>query len=308
MKNRKMVFGIIFLFAIIGICNIPNVFALEDPQYTETIPPGAKIYVDFDLNKGDKLRIDFEVIADGNKDVDFYIKNSDGGIVENWGRYIKGTFYFNAPYDDIFSVYFSNSFSIFTSKTIEFSFYIVEYGKSITINSPITNDVFSNGYNYIDWSTTGDISYVRIELYYDDSFLVVVYPAEYNDGSYYWYLSSSDTYTEGSYYQIKISDYYDNSIYDYSDYFTIEIIEDDNIKPIPWYVLLGITMTFMFAIAIIVPVAIILIRRHKRKSPKEIVIIQEKEIPIKIYCSECGTEILDKTRKFCSKCGTEIIN
>ena len=51
MKNKKIIFGIIFLFAITGICSIQNVSAIENPQYTETIPPGAKIYLDQNQHK-----------------------------------------------------------------------------------------------------------------------------------------------------------------------------------------------------------------------------------------------------------------
>ena len=68
----------------------------------------------------------------------------------------------------------------------------------------------------------------------------------------------------------------------------------------------------IIAIAIIVPVVIILIKKHKRKIPREdikpekISEVQEKKIPDTIYCRECGTEILDKTRKFCSVCGAPL--
>ena len=299
-----MLFGIIFLFAITGIYNIQNVFAIENPDYTETIPPGYKIYFDFDLNEGDKIRIDFEVIAGGNKDVDFYILDSEGLYVEGFEkqRYIKGTFYLIAPYDDIFSVYFSNSFSLITSKTIEIRFNIVEYGKSIIIYSPKTNDVFDNGYNYITWLTTGTINYVRIELYYGNSFLEVIDSSESNDGSYSWYLGSGDVYTLSSNYRIRISDYYDDSVYAFSNYFMIEIDPyvpyDNPIENIFWNILITIVATIL-----VIAIPIILIRKRKRKTPEEVIIIQ-KEVP-KIYCSECGAEILEG-KLFCSKCGTKI--
>ena len=34
--------------------------------------------------------------------------------------------------------------------------------------------------------------------------------------------------------------------------------------------------------------------------------IMPEVISIKLYCSECGIEILEKSRKFCTACGTEI--
>lgn len=42
--------------------------------------------------------------------------------------------------------------------------------------------------------------------------------------------------------------------------------------------------------------------------PEKKSIVQEKKTPKIIYCSECGADILDKTRMFCSKCGAKIIN
>ena len=62
-----------------------------------------------------------------------------------------------------------------------------------------------------------------------------------------------------------------------------------------------------------VVITIVLVRRRKRKIPKEDIKaektseVQEKQIPKVTYCPECGTEILDKSRKFCSVCGTKII-
>ncbi len=65
-------------------------------------------------------------------------------------------------------------------------------------------------------------------------------------------------------------------------------------------------------IGVIIVIPIVLIRKHKRKIPKEDIKpespeVQEKQIPKVTYCPECGTEILDKSRKFCSVCGAKII-
>lgn len=309
-----MVFGLVSLFVF------PSV-AIEDPDYTETISAGSRLYFNIDLDAGDILTIEFEVIAGGNKDIDLYIKNSNGVTIEDYGRLISGTIYFNAPYDDEFSIYFSNTFSTFTSKTVEISFDIT-YAKSISIYNPRSTDVFDNGYNQISWTTTGDISYVRIELYIGNTFLEVIETWEYNDGSYSWYLSSSDTY-DGSNYRIRLSDYYDDSIYVFSDYFTIEIDPRDyDTADTPnyfWNILVFIVIPIV-AIILVITIPIIFIRRRKKKIPKEIIPItreipvkeepkkevKEREISGRIFCSSCGEEILDKTGDFCSKCGAPI--
>ena len=76
---------------------------------------------------------------------------------------------------------------------------------------------------------------------------------------------------------------------------------------IPVMLTLIIVISTVVAIVCFTAVAIILIRKHKRKTPKEMIIIQEREAPKIIYCHECGAEILDKSKSFCSGCGTKII-
>lgn len=70
---------------------------------------------------------------------------------------------------------------------------------------------------------------------------------------------------------------------------------------------------FWWSLIILVPigivsiVAVVFIKKHKRKALKEVIVIQEREVTKNIYCSECGAEILDTGRMFCSKCGSKII-
>ncbi len=314
MKKKNI---ILTLAMVLGFSSsfIISAIGIDDPDYTETIPPGSYLYFMFNLNAGDILTIEFEVIAGGNKDIDLYIKNSNGDTIENYGRVISGTIHFNAPYDDDFKVYFSNTFSLITSKTVEISFDIT-YAKSIIIYSPKSTDTFDNGYNEISWSTTGNINYVRIELYKGAIFSEVIDTMEYNDGSYSWYLSSSDTY-DGSNYRIKLSDYYDDSIYTFSDYFTIEIEplsnSDNSGVQLFWWLLI------FSSIGVASVVAIALIYRYRKRTPNEIISIekdtpvkdksvklQEKELVKITYCSSCGVEILDKISAFCPKYGAPI--
>lgn len=105
-----------------------------------------------------------------------------------------------------------------------------EIDKTITITNPISTDTFEDGYNDISWASTGDIDYVQIELYKNGVFLETIASKTSNDGSHSWYVSVND-YTDGSNYQIRISNYYDVSINDYSDYFTIECETDDPYIP-----------------------------------------------------------------------------
>lgn len=79
---------------------------------------------------------------------------------------------------------------------------------------------------------------------------------------------------------------------------------DNPMKNTFWIWLLIIILTIIGVIGI----PIILVRKYKKKTPREVIVVQEKEIPKIIYCSECGAEISNKERKFCSKCGSKIIN
>jgi len=85
-----------------------------------------------------------------------------------------------------------------------------------------------------------------------DSFLEVIIASTYNDGSYYWYLSSDDTYS-GNDYQIRLSDYHNNSIYTFSDYFTITITPTDNTPfAIPGYQFLVLFLSSFAMISLII--------------------------------------------------------
>lgn len=92
---------------------------------------------------------------------------------------------------------------------------------SVTVTSPTSSSTWERGKSYfITWSATG-VSYVKIELYKGGSPYSTISSKNSDDGSYEWSISSS--HTTGTDYQIKISDYYNSSDYDYSaTYFEIE--------------------------------------------------------------------------------------
>ncbi len=130
-----------------------------------------------------------------------------------------------------------------------------------------------------------------------------------NDGEYEFYISSSEDY-EGTNYRIKITDYTDSKVYDYSDYFSIEpklVIKDpkDFLDSLPY----GGVVAGIIIIGVIV--GIIIIYRCRNKQSKVITksdeksIVKKIEIPEIIYCRECGAKI-NKEKVFCSKCGTKI--
>ena len=75
----------------------------------------------------------------------------------------------------------------------------------------------------IQWTSIGTIEDVEIELYKSSTFVeeITFLPTD-NDGEYDFYVSSLEDYY-GSDYRIKIIDHDDPNVYDYSDYFSINI-------------------------------------------------------------------------------------
>ena len=146
MKNKKTILGImVLLFAITVICNVSNVFAIEDPDYLVTIYVGESFIVSGNLNKGEIVRIEYE-ITEGDADLHFYIKNSDGDTIENLGHVIGyGLYHFYVPYDDYFQIIFRND-CLLAHRHLKLNIDVIEE-KTITITSPTSISTFENGYN-----------------------------------------------------------------------------------------------------------------------------------------------------------------
>ena len=92
--------------------------------------------------------------------------------------------------------------------------------KLITVTAPDISSLWDiNSSYYIYWDSIGYITEVNIELYRDDVFEITIATNYSNNGSYNWTLPWG--LNESSNYQIKITDAFDLSIYDFSDYFEI---------------------------------------------------------------------------------------
>lgn len=98
-----------------------------------------------------------------------------------------------------------------------------ETAVEITITSPLSTDEWFELNTYtIRWNSTGSIGRVKIELFKGASFVEdITYTYTDNDGEYDFYVSSSKNYNGDTDYHIKITDYDDPNVYDYSDDFSI---------------------------------------------------------------------------------------
>ncbi len=216
MKNKKNVLLVGIFVIIIAIGLISTSIALEDPEYSETIAGGHAFEISEIFNEGEVVRIEYEITG-GDADLHLYIRNSTGNMIKDFGNIIDyGIFYFYVPYNDTFRIIFKND-AWLTPRDVEINIDVV---KTLTITSPISTDIFLTGDNTIVWTSTGDISYVQLQLYKNGDFLETITSGIFNTDSYSWYIYN-DEYTNGSDYQIKIMDYYNNTISDYSNYFTI---------------------------------------------------------------------------------------
>ena len=138
----------------------------------------------------------------------------------------------------------------------------------ITVTNPTSSDNWQDFNIYtITWSSVGLISSVKIELFKASSLiedLNIMYTA--NDGNYEFYVASYANYL-GSDYRIKISDYDDSNVYDFSDYFSLNTGTTNNGSDLPFsipnyniFLIMGITGL----------IAVILIKNVTKKTKKTI--------------------------------------
>jgi hypothetical protein len=116
----------------------------------------------------------------------------------------------------------------------------------ISITNPTSSSDWQEGNTYtITWDSLGSITRVKIELFKASNLIEeLTFMYTDNDGSFDFYVASYSNYQEGSDYRIKITDYDDSRVYDYSNSFTIIVsrgISDFNIPSYNVFILLGIT-------------------------------------------------------------------
>jgi WD40 repeat protein len=127
---------------------------------------------------------------------------------------------------------------------------IVQITKSITNITPDISSLWECGTSQlISWSSTGNISNIKIELYRNDVFVMEIISSTANDGEVYWVCSSE--LLSSDHYQIKIIDLSDASMFAYSDYFEIENTSPTEPPGIPGYNVLFLIATLGSIIALI---------------------------------------------------------
>ena len=103
-------------------------------------------------------------------------------------------------------------------------YFTIETPKTITINEPSISSIYNINFSCnIIWNSTGDIDNVSIELFQGEVFHTSIRLNTPNDGIEEWIVPI--TCSPGLDYRIKITFILNSSVYDFSDYFSLEILK-----------------------------------------------------------------------------------
>ncbi|KKM67041.1 hypothetical protein LCGC14_1475140 [marine sediment metagenome] len=138
--------------------------------------------------------------------------------------------------------------------TFDYSEMFEIFNPSISVTNPIGTSIWNTGASeYINWTSRGTITSVKIELFLGGAFELEISPTTDNDGVYLWVLPSNLTIS--SEYSIKITDASTSVTYDFSVNFEIRSPPS---SAIPGYDLLILS-------GLLVSVSIYLIIRKRKK-------------------------------------------
>lgn len=126
----------------------------------------------------------------------------------------------------------------------------------ITVTNPSSSSSWQEGNTYtITWNSEGSISRVTIELFKASNQIEeLTFLYTENDGDYNFYVSLLEDYEEGDDYRIKITDYDDQNVYDFSEYFSINERNYSDVSIPGFGVHVLITITCFSLITLIVKV------------------------------------------------------
>jgi hypothetical protein len=198
---------------------------VNEPTNSRSWEVGTTHYINWTWG-GDFAHIDIDLYNDGN-----FLRNIASNVQNN------GSYLWRIPTDislfnDLYQLNITNTAFSGTWGISDSYFELIEK-RSINITRPSTSNSWEKDTShYINWSSTGSISNVMIELYNNDAFVMEITPNTPNDGEYFWAIPSG--LNESDQYQIKISDESDPTVYNFSDYFEIVTVTvKDNGDTIP---------------------------------------------------------------------------
>lgn len=132
-----------------------------------------------------------------------------------------GDFYWTFPLSLTDSTQYQIKVSdVYNPSTYDYSQFFEIYNPTITVTSPDSSSSWVRGTeHFLNWTSTGTLTNVKIELYLNDTFVLEIAANTPNDGEYSWNIPSN--LTASTLYQIKMSDASNPLVYDFSDYFEV---------------------------------------------------------------------------------------
>ncbi len=124
---------------------------------TYSINPGNAVYLTYNLTSGTIVRATMTISGGSGDDINLYIRNSTGNIVFSSGRVSNTYSYsFTAQKDDNYRVYMDNSFSIVSTKTVNYR--VTEaYYTDIKYGPRATYSTLGQQYPWLEWVGIGAV-------------------------------------------------------------------------------------------------------------------------------------------------------
>lgn len=219
MKKRFIL--IVTIILLFGICIIP--------KFTNNVSAAGSIndvyspYSYSVYNTGDTLDIGWTYQSEGsNVKIELYKSGTVYTINSNTVN--DGSDSWTIPnYLTTSSNYRVKVTNLSDDNDFGYSPYFTINARSITVNSPDSDDVLYTSSRYLmSWSSSNSGNYAKIELYSSGSYVSTIDNNARNwlsTNSYYWTVPTS--LSKGSSYRIKITSNSYSGVYDFSDYFSI---------------------------------------------------------------------------------------
>ncbi len=134
-----------------------------------------------------------------------------------------GEFYWTFPLSLIDSTQYQIKITDLSNPyTYDYSEYFEIYNPTLTVTNPDSSISWIRGTeHFLNWTSTGTLTDVKIELFLNGTFVLEIAANTPNDGEFTWNIPSN--LTTSALYQIKISDVSNSLVYDYSDNFEIRL-------------------------------------------------------------------------------------
>jgi len=105
----------LILCLVLSLLIISSVYAGSE---TFTVPPLNEVVRTVGLAEGEKVSGSITVTGGSGNDIDFYVTNPNGNTILQYDRVTQRSFSFTASTTGTFTMHFSNTFSIISSKSV----------------------------------------------------------------------------------------------------------------------------------------------------------------------------------------------